>query len=217
MRSLAFAVATLVVLTLPEPVMAQAARATGTVRDVNGRPIKGATVRAMNPDAYPPEFTAVSDDNGRFAMIGLRSGTWTFRVDADGFNPVEVSAVMRVAGAAPMTFALERALGPIPNALTADIQQELAAAKALRDAGRLDRAISAYLEIRSKNPKLTAVNLVLADVYRKKAAEEPDPAARQALFERAMESYTALLETDAANERARTGLESTRAEAAASR
>ncbi len=216
MRSFTLAVAALVVLSLPAPAVAQSARATGTVRDTNGRALKGAIVRAMNPDAYPPEFTAVSDDRGRFAMIGLRSGTWTIRVDAEGFNPVEVSAVMRVAGTPPMTFTLERALGPIPNALTQDIQQQLASARALRDAGRLDQALAAYQEIRTKNPKLTAVHLVLADVYRMQAAQERDPEERQALFGRAMASYTALLETDAA-ERAQTELESTRAEAAAAR
>ena len=216
MRSLAFAVAALVVLSLPAPAVAQSARATGTVRDTNGRALKGATVRATNPDAYPPEFAAVSDDRGRFAMIGLRSGTWTIRVEAEGFNPVEASAVMRAAGTPPMTFTLERALEPIPNALTRDIQQELASAKALRDAGRLDQALAAYQEIRTRNPKLTAVYLVLADVYRRKAAEERDPAARLALLDRAMESYSVLLDTDA-GERARAELESTRAEAAAAR
>ena len=213
MRSFAFVVAAALVITLPAPVLAQAARATGTVRNIEGRPIKGATVRAMNPDAHPPEFTSVTDDKGRFAMIGLRSGTWTFRVDAEGFNPVEASAPMRVAGTPPMTFTLERALGPLPNALAADIEKQLAAAKQHRDAGRLDQAISAYQEIRTRNPKLTMVNLVLGDVYRRKAAQEGDPAARQALFDRALASYNALLDEDA--ERAKAAIESTRAEAAA--
>jgi tetratricopeptide (TPR) repeat protein len=217
MRSLAFAAAALVILALPVSAAAQAARATGTVRDTNGRPIKGATIRAMNPDAAPREFTAVSDDKGRFAMIGLRTGTWTLRVEAEGFDPVEASSQMRVAGTPPLAFTLQRALAPIPNALAPDVQQQLAAARELREAGRLDQALSAYQEIRTKNPKLTTVNLVLADVYRKKAAQERDPAARQALLDRAIESYTAVLAADAAHERAKAELESTRAEVAAAR
>ena len=216
MRVVAFAVAALIVLALPVPAAAQSGRSIGTVKDTNGRPIKGATIRATNPDAYPPEFAAVSDDKGRFAMIGLRSGTWTLRAEAEGFNPVEAAAQVRVAGTPPVTFTLERALEPIPDALTADIQQQLAAAKELRDAGRLDQALSAYQEIRTRNPKLTTVNLVLADVYRKKAAQERDPAARQVFLDRAIESYTALLAADAGHEAARRELESTRAEAAAS-
>ena len=214
MRFAAFAAA-LVLVSLPADAAAQAARASGTVRDISGRPIKGATVRAMNPDAYPPEFTSVSDDKGRFAMLGMRSGTWTMRVEADGFDPVEVSVQMRIANSAPMTFTLQRSPEPLPNALVADIQDRLAAARELRDAGRLDQALAAYEEIRAKNPKLSAVNLVLADVYRRKAAQEPDPGARRQLLERAIAAYSALLEADATHERARLELEATRAEAAA--
>jgi hypothetical protein len=116
-----------------------------------------------------------------------------------------------------MTIVLEKALAPIPDALASNIQQQLAAAKTLRDEGRLDQALSAYQEIRSKNPKLTSVNLVLGDVYRKKAAQERDPAARRVLLDRAIDSYNELLKTDASHERARTELESARAEAAAAR
>lgn len=217
MRSFAFAIAALAVLCVAAPASAQAARAAGTVRDISGRPLKGATVRAMNPDAYPPELAAVSDDKGRWAMIGLRSGTWAFRVEADGFTPVQASAQVRVAGTPPMAFVLARDPGPIPDALAPDIGQQLAAANALRDEGRLDQALAAYQDIRAKNPKLTVVNLVLADVYRKKAAQETDAAARRALLDRAIQSYNTLLETDATHERARSELDSTRAEAAATR
>ena len=215
MRNLALATAALILIVLTATsAAAQAARAVGTVRDTNGRPLKGATIRATNPDASPPEFTAVSDDKGRWAMIGLRSGTWSFRVEAAGFIAVEASAPLRVAGTPPMAFTLARDPGPIPDALVPDIQQQLAAAKTHRDAGRLDQALNAYLEIRAKNPKLTVVNLVLADVYRRKAAQEDDPAARRALLDRAIASYSELLASDASHERARTELESTRAEAA---
>src|SRR5687768_15904257 len=179
MRCLSFALAVVVVGALTVPAAAQSARAIGTVRDTGGRPIKGATVRATNPEAYPPEFTSVSDDKGRWAMIGLRTGSWTFRVEAAGFTSVEVAAPMRVAGSPPMGFVLARDPGPIPGALAQDIQQQLASAGSLRDGGRLDQALAAYQDIGSKNPKLTTVRLVIADLYRKKAAQERDPAARR--------------------------------------
>jgi hypothetical protein len=84
----------------------------------------------------------------------------------------------------------------------------------LRDQGRLDQAISAYQDIRSKNQKLTGVHFLLADAYRRKAAQERDPASRQSLLQLAINSYDELLKTDAANERARTELASARADAA---
>jgi hypothetical protein len=40
--------------------------------------------------------------------------------------------------------------------------------------GRFDQAISAYQSIQAKNPKLTALNLVIAGVYRQKAEREQD-------------------------------------------
>jgi hypothetical protein len=84
-----------------------------------------------------------------------------------------------------MHFVLARDLGPIPGALTKNIQNQLAAANALRDKGQLDQALAAYEQIRDQNPKLTAMNLVVGSVYRKKASLESDPTARRALFDRA--------------------------------
>ena len=207
-------VAAVVLFTLiAAPALAQSARATGTVRDTSGRPIKGAAIRALNPDSYPSEFTAISDDKGRWAMIGLRTGMWTFRVQADGFDPVEATTQARVAATPPLAFILARALSPIPNALVPNIQEQLDSARVLRESGRLDQALSAYQEIRTKNPKLTSVNLVVADIYRKQAAQERDAAARRALFDRAIASYTEVLKTDSTHERANAELASTRAEA----
>ena len=200
---------------LATPLSAQTARATGVVRDTDGRAIKGATIRAVNPDAIPSQIVSTSDDRGRWAMIGLRSGTWTFIVEAPGFHKAEGPAAVRVGGTPPMTFTLARDPGPIPGALPTNIQAQLTAANMMRDQGRFDQAISAYRDIRSKNPKLTAVNLVIGDTYRKKAAQETDSVTRRSVLELAIESYAEVLKSDADNERAKTELESARAEAAA--
>jgi hypothetical protein len=212
-----FLVAALIVVFMAAPAGAQTARATGTVKDTGGKGMKGATVKATNKEAYPSEITSSTDDKGRWAMIGLKTGTWTFVAEAPGFATQRTQWMVRVGGTQPMHFVLARDLGPIPNALTRNIQQQLIAANALRDKGELDQAIAAYEVIRDQNPKLTAVNLVVADVYRKKAAQETDPAAKRAMLDRAIASYTAALAGDAENGRAKAELESTRSEAAAAR
>jgi len=217
MRFAAPVLAALIVVSLAVPALAQSARATGTVKDTSGKPMKGATIKASNKDAYPPQITSSTDDKGRWAMIGLRTGTWSFVAEAPGFAPQQAQWPVRVAGTPPMHFVLARDLGPIPGALTKNIQQQLVAANALRDKGQLDQALAAYEQIRDQNPKLTAVNLVVGGVYRKKAALESDPSARRALFDRAIASYTAMLTDETANERAKAEIESTRSEAAASR
>jgi tetratricopeptide (TPR) repeat protein len=196
----------LVLTLLSVPAVAQTARAIGTVKDVTGKPIKGAVVRALNADAYPGDLSSATDDKGRFAMIGLRTGTWRFLVEAPGFLRLDVNAPVRVAATAPMQFTLARDPGPVPNSLERNVQQRLQEAASLRDAGQLDQALAAYQDIYAKNPRLTSVNLVVADVYQRKAAQATDGPARQAMLNRAIDAYNEVLKSDASNESARAGV-----------
>ena len=202
----------LVALCLTVPAAGQSARAVGVVRDTNGHAIRSAIVRAVNENAHPGEITATTDDKGRWAIIGLSSGEWRFMVEAPGFVTAAATFPIRIAATPPMTFTLQRDPGPLPGALDKNIQQQISEANTLRDQGRLDQAIAAYDDIRSKNPRLTAVNLVLGDTYRQKAAQEHDAAVRQTLLTRALTAYSEVLKTDGDNERARTAIESMRAD-----
>ena len=192
----------ILVLGMAVSASAQSGRAMGTVKDQGGKAIKGATVKAVNPDASPSQFASATDDKGRFAMIGLRSGTWRFIVEAPGYFTVETPVPVRVAASPPLTFTLARDPGPIPNALDHNIEQLIQDAATLRDQGRIDQALAAYQDIRAKNPKLTSVNLVIGDLYQRKATQEKDPAARQALLRQALDAYDLMLKADATNERA---------------
>jgi predicted Zn-dependent protease len=205
MRRLHLLYAAIVTLCLAFPALAQTGRVGGMVKDTEGKPIKGATVKAQNPGASPSEFTATTDDKGRFSMIGLRSGTWKFIAEAPGYLPQEGSAPVRTIGAPnpPLEFTLGKGAAAGPAALSKEVQAELKAADDLRNAGQFDQAITAYQGIRSKNPSLTMVNMVIAGTYRQKAAKETDKAARQASFDQAIASYNEVLKLDAANERAK--------------
>ena len=189
-------------LTTATPVLAQSGRAQGIVRDLTGKSIKGASVRAVNPEAYPSELTSATDDKGRFGMIGLRSGNWTFVIEAPGFLRLEVTAGVRQGVTAPMQFALAKDPGPLPEALDRNIQQKLQEAATLRDAGQFDQALAAYHDIYARNPMLTLVNLIVGDVYRRKAAQTADTTAKAALLDRAVQAYKEVLKVDASNERA---------------
>jgi len=212
MQRFRLVVVALVTLFLAGPAFAQAARATGMVRDLNGRPLKGATVRAVNKEAVPPQITSTTDDKGRWAMIGLRTGTWTFIVEAPGFAPFRADAPVRVAASSPMVFTLARDPGPIPGSLDRNVLQLVIAANGMRDNGQYDQALAAYQQIRDQNPKLTSINLVVAGVYRKQAAAGTDPAARRALLARALDTYNQLLTDDTTSDRAKAEIASTRAE-----
>ena len=197
------------------PALAQSARATGTVHDTDGRPIKGATIRAQNREVYPPQVVSTTDAKGRWAMLGLRSGTYTFTVEAPGFFAVEAPAQVRTSPTPPLVFTLARDPGPIPGALPANIQAQIAAANMLRDQGRVDQAINAYQEIRNKNPNLTSINVVMGAAYRRKASGETDASQRRTALERAIECYTDALKAEPANEQLKADIQSIRAEVAA--
>lgn len=200
---------------LAVPASAQTARTSGTVRDIDGKPIKGATIRAMNPELQPRVGIATSDSKGRWAMIGLRVGTYTFIVDAPGFVAIQDEAMVRTAVTPPLIFVLAPEPGMIPGALPSNIQAQITAANILREQGRIDQAINTYEQIRAKNSSLTSLNLVIAASYRRKAALESDPVARRSALDRAIESYTEMLKAEPDNEHAKTELAAARAEAAA--
>ena len=215
MRRIPLTCAALVLVCFSASAWAQSARATGTVRDTDGRAIQAATIRAVNPDAIPSQIVSTSDDRGRWAMIGLRTGTWEFIVEAPGFVTIKASAGVRVAASPPLAFVLARDPGPIPGALPTNIQAQITAAHMMRDQGRLDQAIAAYGEIRAKHPKFTSINVVIGDTYKARAAQESEAAARRGLLERAVSAYADALKGDAENTRIKAALESARAEVAA--
>ena len=53
---------------------AQVIRVAGTIKDDAGRPVRGASIVAENPDHSPPRLTTTSNDKGEFGFIGVRRG-----------------------------------------------------------------------------------------------------------------------------------------------
>jgi Flp pilus assembly protein TadD len=183
---------------------AQSGRVTGIVRDDHGDPIKGATVTAENPDASPPSLTAVSDERGRFGMIGLRSGVWQVRASSPGYATNGGELNVRAAGSPPITLTLVKLIVP-PSALGStapkDLQAALASADALYNEHRWDEAIAAYSAILQKSPSLSVINLQIAAAHRNKKA-----------YDDAIAAYNALLKTDPNNDKAKVGIAMTNLE-----
>ena len=88
---------TSILTTIVGTAYAQGSRVVGIVKDETGQPIKGATLSLENPEAIPRNFTATSDDRGRFAIIGLKSGEWSIVAQAPGFIADAGRVVVRVA------------------------------------------------------------------------------------------------------------------------
>lgn len=180
---------------------AQTGRIGGTVKDEAGQPIKGASITAENPNASPSSFTATTDDKGRFAIIGLRTGQWTFMAQAPGFERDGLRMDIRTVGTPnpPIEFKLKKATAPpagaLGNVAPRDLQQDLQAADSLYNAQQWDQAIAAYRAILARTPALTVINLQIAAAYRNKRD-----------YDDAIATYNELLKSDPNNDRAKIGV-----------
>jgi Tfp pilus assembly protein PilF len=194
--------AALLVTAVASGASAQTGRIGGTVKDDLGQAIKGATITAENPNASPSSFTATTDDKGRFAIIGLRTGGWTLTAQAPGFTPVQDRMDVRTIGAPnpPLTFTLKKGSAPAgPGALggmaAKDLQADLAVADSLYNAQKWDDSIAAYRLIMTKAPSLSVINLQIAAAYRNKKD-----------YDGAITAYNELLKSDPKNEKAIIGI-----------
>lgn len=181
---------------------AQVGRVGGMVKNDSGEPIKGATVTAENPNASPSSFTATTDDKGRFSVIGLRNGAWTFSAVAPGYEKETGRMNVATVGAPnpPLTFTLKKgssggALAGLTGAAAKDLQADLAAADADYNTAKWDDAITKYKAILVKAPALSVINLQVAAAYRNKKD-----------YDSALAAYQALLKVNPNNEQALVGV-----------
>jgi tetratricopeptide (TPR) repeat protein len=194
--------AAIVVFGLTGTAGAQTGRVGGQVKDDAGQPIKGATITAENPAASPNSFTATTDDKGRFSIIGLRTGQWTFTVQAPGYAPEGAKLNVQTIGAPnpPLVVTLRKGgaaapAGALGGMAAKDLQAELGAADALYNAQKWDEAIAAYRAIMTKAPSLSVINLQVAAAYRNKKD-----------YDAALGAYNELLKADPNNDKAKIGI-----------
>ncbi len=182
-------------LTLAAPALAQTGRVAGTVRDDKGQPIKGATVAAENAQALTSSFTTTTDDKGRYALIGLAKGQWTFRASAPGFAGAEERrSIATLSSNPPIDFKLARGAAPPPGLGGTDakaLQAELLAADQLMAQKQYDQAIDAYRAILAKSPALSLINIQVGNAYRLKKD-----------YDQAMVAYQEALKANPGNETA---------------
>jgi len=199
MKSLIAGVATALLTTIAGSALAQGSRVVGIVKDETGQPIKGATLSLENPDAIPRNFTATSDDRGRFAVLGLKAGEWSIVAQAPGYLPDATRVMVRITTPVAPTFTLRRAPLPPPSVLgnvgAKELQNELKTADQQFDAKQWDQAIATYKNILNRAPALSVLELQIGAAYRNKKD-----------YDNAIAAYNELLKADPASDKARIGL-----------
>ena len=155
---------------------AQVIRIAGTIKDDDGRPVRGAAITAENPDNTPPRLTTTSNDKGQFGFIGLRRGSWTITSTLPGSSPPGSAGRLPPAVSRSMDVRLARTAAPVALPLdgikASDIQQRIDRAELLTASGDLDGAIAAWRDVLARIPALTSVHLQLATLYERK--RDPD-------------------------------------------
>ena len=180
---------------------AQVARVSGIVKDDLGQPIKGATIRAENPDAPLGSITGATDDKGRFAIIGLARGEWMFTAEAPGYQSqyTELNIVRTGTPLPPLVFSLSKALVRPPpgvEGVTAkDLQQQLGSAEALYKQQKYEEAVNVYRTILRGAPSMAIVNLQIGAAYR--SAKD---------YDKAIAAYAELLKVEPDNSQAQVGM-----------
>jgi Flp pilus assembly protein TadD len=174
-------------------------RISGVVNDEFSKPIKAATVTAENGDTHQT-FTATTDEKGRFTIIGLRPGTWTFTAEAPSHFSDHGSMPIRVGSPNPaIAFALKKTGAPgggvLGNIQAKDLQNELQAADAMFNQRRWDDAIAAYKSVMDKAPTLSVIDLQIAAAYVGKKD-----------YDSAIAAYSDLLKVSPTNEKAEVGI-----------
>lgn len=179
---------------------AQVIRVAGTIKDGDGRPVRGAAIAAENPDQTPPRLTTTSNDKGQFGFIGIRRGLWTISVDVPGFEKVQFRRQVAAGRQEPIDVRLARTTTPTTLPLDgikgSDIQQRIDRAASLAASGDLDGAIAAWREVLDRVPALTTVHMQLGALYEQKL--EP---------ERALAVYRQLLALEPGNAKALAAIE----------
>jgi len=186
-----------VFLVLPAAAQQPVGRLAGTVKDITGQPIKGATIRAVSPVAIPNEFTSTSDQKGQWAILGMRLGAWEVSAGAPGFESSAIT--VRVAGLQSnpaIQFVLVGA--PIPGALegvdTKRLQTALSSAESLMAQEQWDDAVAEYRAILAMAPPLDTVNLAIGRALRMKKDYAGAAAAYGEILKRDARNQKALLE-----------------------
>ncbi len=119
MRKIAnyLAVALCAVALAPVHLMAQGSSIVGVVTDTTGAILPGVTVEASSPALIEGTRTAITDSNGRYAIVELRPGTYTVLFTLPGFSTVRREGVELTAAFAANVPAQMR-VGAVEESLT---------------------------------------------------------------------------------------------------
>lgn len=135
-------------------------RVTGTVTDPAGNPIAGAVITVV--DAAGRELSATSDEDGEWAILGFRTGTYDFSIAAEGYQPKIESKSVRETGRNE----LDIVLTPVPTQSSDEGNKLLREANDLLRQKQYPEAIAKYEELLEARPSFYQLHEYIGIAYR---------------------------------------------------
>lgn len=139
-------------------------RITGTVTDPDGEGIEGAVVTFS--DQTGKELSGTTDKDGDWAILGFRSGTYDFHIQAEGYQPrIEKKAVKQL-GQNELDVVLVPLVVAADSAALEGSNTLLREANALLKAKQFPEAIAKYEELLVQQPSFYQTHEFIGVAYR---------------------------------------------------
>lgn len=181
-------------------------RITGTVADENGEPLEGAQVIAQSTRSET-KLEGRSDDKGRFAIVGLGTGTWRVSASAEGYQSASIEmSVRQLSQNPPITFTLKKLSGMAAFAADKGALALFDQGNVLFGQGDYDGALKIFEEFVAKYPDVYQAHLNIATCYLKKDELDKAESEFQLVLNKVMETHGDLKKDVDASLRASTGL-----------
>lgn len=121
------------------PAFAQAS-INGIVRDTSGAVLPGVTVEAASPALIEKVRTVVTDGTGQYAIVDLRSGTYTVTFTLPGFNTVRREGI-ELGGSFSATINAELRVGSLEETITVTGETPVVDVRTARTQQTMDKDI----------------------------------------------------------------------------
>jgi tetratricopeptide (TPR) repeat protein len=155
-------------------------RVTGTIKTPDGKPIAGAKITATNPESERA-LEATTDKDGKWALLGFRSGTYEFTFSADGYQPQSYTNAVKQMNRNPSMDVVLEPLGQGQSAGGAG--GKLQEANALLEQKDYAGALAKYEEIVAAEPTLYQIHYNIGVAQR----EMNDLAKAKASFQKVLD------------------------------
>lgn len=153
------------VLLAAATVMAQmgTGRVTGTVKNTEGKPIAGAKISATSPE-NDRAIETTTDKDGKWALLGFRSGNYEFTFTAEGYAPVGYTNNIKQMGRNPP---MDVVLEPLKMGQSGGgAGGPLTEANQLLEQKKYPEAIAKYEEILAAEPTLYQIHYNIGSAQR---------------------------------------------------